>query len=216
MTPAWMRWAPMALLSFGAVTILGVDTQRSMSLEAPLQTAVGAELLGYRGRDITISDAERRVAGVTDYLLREYHDDEGGEAAWFSLYVGYYDRQMQGRTIHSPRNCLPGGGWEALANRPVTIVTASGDQAVVNRYLLQKGQEQVLVLYWYQGRGRVQSNEYWVKWDLLRDAALKKRTEEALVRIVVPIVGGDEEAAFQVAERAATEIISQVETALPG
>ena len=44
-----------------------------------------------------------------------------------------------------------------------------------------------LVYYWYQGRGREESSEYVVKWDLLKDAALYGRTEEALVRIVVPI-----------------------------
>jgi hypothetical protein len=44
-----------------------------------------------------------------------------------------------------------------------------------------------MVYYWYQGRGRIEANEYKVKWDLLRDAALHGRTEEALVRVVVPV-----------------------------
>ena len=29
-------------------------------------------------------------------------------------FVSYYERQTQGKTIHSPRNCLPGAGWEVL------------------------------------------------------------------------------------------------------
>ena len=65
----------------------------------------------------------------------------------------------------------------------------------VNQYLLQRGEDQALVLYWYQGRGRVEANEYRVKWDLLRDAALHRRSDEALVRIIVPIEAGVEELA---------------------
>src|SRR6185503_2176392 len=133
-------------------------------------------------------DEERRLAGVTNYLFRSYAN-EGAQAQGFSLYVGYYDSQTQGKTIHSPKNCLPGSGWEALQSSTTTISTVRGPVRV-NRYLIQKGKEQALVLYWYQGRGRVQANEYAVKWNLLRDAAFRRRSEEALVRIVVPITSG--------------------------
>ena len=85
----------------------------------------------------------------------------------------------------------------------------------VNRYVLQKGSQRALVLYWYQGRGRVQANEYVVKWDLLRDAATRQRTEEALVRLVVPF-DTDEDRAFQLAARAAGVVISKLTLALPG
>ena len=85
----------------------------------------------------------------------------------------------------------------------------------VNRYLLQREQQQVLVLYWYQGRGRVQANEYLVKWDLLRDSALRHRSDEALVRIVVPI-RSDEEAAFALAAQAAVQVVTALPEALPG
>jgi EpsI family protein len=129
------------------------------------------------------------------------------------VYVGYYDSQMQGKTIHSPKNCLPGAGWEALASTTVEIETATG-LVRVNRYLLQNQGAQALVLYWYQGRGRVESNEYVVKWNLLRDAALRQRSDEALVRVVVG-VETDVEAAFQVASEAAGAIIAPLNRALP-
>jgi EpsI family protein len=169
-------------------------------------------LLGAAGRDITISDAELAVAGVTDYLMRQYGSADSLTPA-FTVYVGYYDQQMQGRTIHSPRNCLPGAGWEALASETLRIPTAGGE-VVVNRYLLKKGDEQALVLYWYQGRGRVASNEYRVKWDLLRDAALRRRSDEALVRVVVPIAGS-EDRALAAAVGAAGALIPALEAALP-
>ncbi len=87
----------------------------------------------------------------------------------------------------------------------------------VNRYLLQNGDQRALVLYWYQGRGRVQASEYMVKWDLLRDAALRHRSDEALVRIVVPLVGtGVEEDSFALARSVAEELVPALNKALPG
>ena len=211
---ALTAWAPSLVMGLAAVFTIGIDTQRSMPLRAPLQTVIPLELDGFSGRDLIISDDELRVAGVTDYLMRSYESkDEPGKGGSFSLYVGYYDRQMRGKTIHSPKNCLPGAGWEALASREVAISTAQG-QVIVNRYLLQRGDQRALVLYWYQGRGRVQANEYLVKWDLLRDSALRQRSDEALVRIVVPITNG-EERALETAVATASRVVPSLATALP-
>ncbi len=210
-----VRWVPAAVLGVGALFTVGIDTQRSMSLVRPLEEVVPRSIAGFVARDVTISDAELQVAGVTNYLMRAFEPPTtvaGGGA--FSIYVGYYDRQIQGRTIHSPKNCLPGAGWEALASDAVTIHTAAG-AVTVNRYLLQSKQQQALVLYWYQGRGRVEANEYVVKWDLLRDAALRQRSEEALVRIVVPITGSQDQA-FDLAAGAAEVLVPALNRALPG
>jgi EpsI family protein len=90
---------------------------------------------------------------------------------------------------------------------------AGTDTVIVNRYLLQNRTQQALVLYWYQGRGRVASNEYRVKWDLLRDAALRRRSDEALVRVVVPVRSGEDAAALAV--RVAETLAPAVAEALP-
>ena len=207
-------WAPPVLMGIAALFTVGIDTQQSLPLRAPLAEVIPREALGHSAEEVTISDAELEVAGVTDYLMRNYRAEaDSGETSTFSVYVGYYDRQLRGKTIHSPKNCLPGSGWEALSSRAVDISTALGS-VTVNRYLLQKDDQQALVLYWYQGRGRVQANEYLVKWDLLRDSALKQRSDEALVRIVVPI-RSSEDAAYALASRMATEVIPGLATALP-
>ena len=210
------RWAPAAVLLLGAVATVGIDRQTTMSLRAELRDAVPVEIAGLASRDIVISDQEVRVAGVTSYLMREYVSpvaDVDSAGAAFSVYVGYYASQTQGKTIHSPKNCLPGAGWEALQSQRVMLDTPTG-AVPINRYLLQRDEQQALVVYWYQGRGRIESNEYLVKAQLLRDAALRGRTEEALVRIVVPIVT-TEDAAYEVAANAARGIIGSVEAALP-
>lgn len=213
MIKAHATWFPAVALALGALFTVGINTQRSLELRLPLQEAVPDSLAGFPGRDIALSDAEVRVAGVTDYLMRNYEDPASPDSNWFSVYVGFYSQQTHGRSIHSPKNCLPGGGWEALASRTAEINTLDG-AVTVNRYVLQKGGQQALVLYWYQGRGRVQANEYVVKWDLLRDAAVRQRSDEALVRIVVPISSGEEDA-YRLAERAARQLVPTLNHALP-
>ena len=204
------NWAPAAILGLGLMLLQGVGDQRRMPLRQPLDTAIPSTLSGIAGRDLEIPESEQAVAGMSSYVMRSH---EQGDAIAFTLYVGYYDSQMQGKTIHSPRNCLPGAGWEALGATTAVITTAAGS-VEVNRYMIQNGNQRALVLYWYQGRGRVGSDEYAVKWDLLRDAALRGRSEEALVRVLVP-VRDSEEASFALAERVASVVVPALYRALP-
>lgn len=204
------RWIPAILLGFGCLLLLSVKRQRAMALRAPLQSIELDAPDGYRAFDQVISEEERKVAGMSDYVLRVFHSDS---TTLFSVYVGYYEEQTQGRTIHSPRNCLPGAGWEPLDQETRTIQTAGGPIAV-NRYLLANQASRALVYYWYQGRGRTEANEYRVKWNLLRDAALRGRTEEALVRIVVPLSPTMKDA-DGIAERMAAQLAGEVWEKLP-
>jgi len=209
-----LAWAPAIVLALGALVTLGIDTQRTIPLRAELNGAVPAQFATYGSRDVVISEEEQRVAGMNDYLMRVYQaPGMTGGAYAFSLYVGYYESQTQGKTIHSPKNCLPGAGWEALTSSRVAVATPEGP-VTVNRYLLQNKDQRALVLYWYQGRGRVEANEYLVKWHLLVDSALRGRSDEALVRVIVPVTGSEEEA-FELAARVAGEVVPAVNRSLP-
>jgi EpsI family protein len=200
------------MLLLGAAGTLLLDGQRGRPLRAALDAVIALELVGFAGRDVPLSAAEREVAGMTAYVLRSYQVPASDTLA-FGLFVAYYDRQTGGRSIHSPKNCLPGGGWQALTNRMVTI-EGPGGPVQVNGSVVQNGARQALVLYWYQGRGRIEANEYAVKWQLLRDAMLRRRSDEALVRVVVP-VAGSEARALELASRVARAIAPAVGTALP-
>ena len=214
-------WVPAIILVGGALILFAIGQQARPQLRAPLATALPSEIRGIVGRDAAVSDEEAIVAGFTDYAFRIYGEPEVEspegvvDGRWASVYLGFYDTQTDGQTIHSPKNCLPGSGWEAISSTTADIAVGGTDEVVtVNRYILQSGDAQALVLYWYQGRGRVAHNEYVVKWDLLRDAALKRRTDEALVRIVVPIFAS-EQVAFDLAEEIAQGLVARVEQALP-
>ena len=213
-------FAPAALLVAGSVLLFGVHLQRPMPLAQPLRT-MPMQLVGYSGSDREVSAEEQRVAGMSDYVFRIFRRDS---MPAFSVYVGYYESQTTGQTIHSPKNCLPGAGFEPLESGVASIEGTTGP-VTVNRYLLANGPARVLVYYWYQGRGRVAYSEYGVKWDLLRDAMRYGRTEEALVRIVVPVVTGagstdtDWQRALSKAEdtgrAVARELMTRVDSVLP-
>ena len=69
----------------------------------------------------------------------------------------------------------------------------------VNRYLIAKGEEKSVVLYWYQGRGRAIASEYYARAYVIANPITQNRTDTSLVRIMVPVVGGDAEAATDTA-----------------
>ncbi|HEX9563058.1 MAG TPA: EpsI family protein [Gemmatimonadaceae bacterium] len=215
------RWfGPAVVMGVGCLLQIGIRPQHVAPLDAPLRT-MPVSLAGLGGEDRGMSNADVRLTGVTDYAFRVF---PGGTTTAFSLYVGYYQRQATGRSIHSPRNCLPGVGWQTVESGKA-VVQVAGRAVTVNRYLLAYGEDQAMVYYWYQGRGRVAHNEYTVKWDLLRDAIAHGRSEEALVRIVVPIrraPGYTTDAwrrqvddAESVARAAAVEMIPRLDAALP-
>ena len=119
------------------------------------------------------------------------------------------------RASHSPRNCLPGAGWDPVGRSVVHTESAIHGTIGLNRYELVNEDRRAIVYYWYQGRGRVAQNEYKVKYELLRDAALHGRTEEALVRIVVPVQNDDVAAADRLVLEIAGGLADDVERVLP-
>lgn len=214
------RFAPAALLGVGCLLISGVRSQQRLEPRAPLST-IQVNVPGYIARDTTVDPEEQKVAGMSHYLSRLYQ--RGPNDPGFGVYVGYYDMQVQGKSIHSPKNCLPGAGWEPIDVGVRTIALPGGGSAPINRFLLANKGAQALVYYWYEGRGRVEPSEYVVKWNLIRDAARYGRTEESLVRIVVPIdtrglqpgQRPDYRAADQLATTVAAQLVPGVRKVLP-
>lgn len=208
----WQRWAPGGLLAVGCILNATLLARRASStpMVAPI-ASVAVSSLGATGTDISISAEEQRVAGMTAFILRGYAP--AGKPP-YSIFVSYYDEQRQGKSIHSPKNCLPGAGWEPVDSKPVVLETSAG-AVTVNRWRLVREGKSAIVYYWYQGRGRVAHDEFRVKFDLLRDAAVHGRTEEALVRIFVEVDGQNVDAADAVARAAAIPLVADVDRILP-
>lgn len=142
----------------------------------------------WQGRgDIVIGTDVLALLKPKDYLIRRFQDSKGRDL-W--LFIAYWDTQRKGAQPHSPKNCLPGAGWEPLeASRLNVPLPAPLAPIIVNRYLLQKDDAQQLVLYWYQAQGKPVAGEVAAKVEMIRNSILHRRTDGALVRISGPIYG---------------------------
>src|ERR1043166_9251611 len=212
LSPKTRQGGPAAVLAVGCGLLLLSARQQAMPLVAPLSTLPMA-IEGFIGKDLEVPPEQRAIAGMSSYMMRVFEEPKQAGGRAFSVYVGYYESQIQGKSIHSPKNCLPGAGWEPISAGTAAIPVGSSSVSV-NRYLLGRGEQTALVYYWYQGRGRIAANEYEVKWNLLQDKALRGRSEETLVRIVVPYTGSGA-AADSLATSIAAELMPQIEAHLP-
>jgi EpsI family protein len=139
-----------------------------------------------------VVDADTQAVLKADDLLNRFYSTGSAGA---NLFVAAFRSQRNGKAPHSPKNCLPGSGWTPLNSSEVAIDVGRGLPINVNRYVVAHGDERSLVLYWYQSRDRAIASEYTAKFWVVVDAMRLNRTDTALVRVVVPIVNRDEEAA---------------------
>jgi len=108
------------------------------------------------------------------------------------LFVAAFRTQRTGKAPHSPKNCLPGSGWERVSSGEIAIDVGRAAPITVNRYVVAYGSQQDLVLYWYQSRDRAVANEYKAKFWVMADAIRLNRTDTALVRVIVRLVNRDD------------------------
>ena len=171
------------------------------------------EIGNYRTVQETSFDQETlKILGVTDYLNRVYFSPTQGDVG---LYVGYFRTQRTGAAIHSPKNCLPGAGWQPAASEIYQLSLDDGRKVPVNLYVIRKDLDQQIVLYWYQSHGRVVASEYWGKFYMVYDALRLNRTDAALVRITAPVRNGDTDAAREQAIAFAKQVAVDVEQIIP-
>jgi EpsI family protein len=136
------------------------------------------------------------VLKADDTLNREYVDAAGTRGAF--LLFEFFKTQRYGVSPHSPKNCLPGAGWEPIETGKLAIPVAGRDTPIVtNKYVVAHGEEKSLVLYWYQSHNRVIASEYSAKFWLVVDAIRYRRSDTSMVRVVVPIRNDNVAAATQ-------------------
>lgn len=148
-------------------------------------------LESWEGQRNKLEDFYLEALNLDDYLLADYRRPSGVPV---NLWIAYYDSQRKGRSTHSPKSCLPGGGWEFRSLEPHRVEVPGGTSITVNRGVIESNGQRQLMYYWFQQRGRVVTNEYLVKWFIFEDAMTRNRTDGALIRLIVPIPSGASEA----------------------
>jgi len=165
-------------------------------------------------RDTPMDEDVKATLRADDYLARDYARADGRPV---NLFVAFFKSQRTGQTPHSPKNCLPGAGWVWSVSDVIPIsITGRAAPVEVNRYIVSKGEEKAVVLYWYQSRDRVVASELqaaaFTAWDALRH----NHTDTSLVRVVVPVSGNREDAATQAGVKFVQTIFGTLRGFLPG
>jgi EpsI family protein len=150
----------------------------------------------WRSRDVPYEADVVRAIGADDYINRVY----SGAAPSIELYIGYYKDERSGERIHSPKNCLPGSGWEPVRSAQIQIGSIYGNPVLVNEYLVEQGSNRDMVLYWYQTRERIIASEYWAKYWLVADGLRHRTTDGTMVRIWTTAADGEERARGRAAD----------------
>jgi EpsI family protein len=185
--------------------------ERKAFLNFPLQ------LGKWQGRNDYLGQAYLDGLKLTDYVIINYIQPEFGSS--INFYSAYYQSQRKGVSVHSPKGCIPGDGWQItqFGQRDIPDITLDGNALQVNRAVIAKGDSRQLVYYWFQQRGRTITNEYLVKWYLFFDAITMNRTDGSLIRLVTPVEKTEDmDVADQRLQSFLKDLIPVVPAYLPG
>jgi EpsI family protein len=192
-------------VSLGVPRPAEVIPARAVFAEFPLQFA------GWSGRRESLEAVYSDALQLDDYLLVDFVSDTGEPA---NLYISWYNSQRKGEAVHSPRSCLPGGGWQMreFGQRELPGVVMNGKPLSVNRSVVELGNSRELVYYWFDQRGRDVTNEVAVKWYIFWDALTRHRTDGAMIRLITAIPTDGDTAA---ADRRLNALAAQIAPQLP-
>ena len=194
----WLKAACMSALLISAGMFLGARGEHEIVVPHAPEDDFPMKLGEWSGRRVPIDSQILQILGAGDFVERSYQ--AGFSRSPVDLFIGYFPTQRTGVSIHSPKNCLPGSGWAPIDSKYVPLPIGGTKHYEVNEYVIEKGEQKELVLYWYQAHGRVVANEYIAKFYLVEDSIRMNRSDAALVRVVTPILGG--ETASQAEKRA--------------
>lgn len=195
----------LVLLLVGAVGATFFDTRQEQAPGRKAFVSFPDKLGEWQGRKIGMAQQYLKVLQLDDYIISNYR--RPGDRRSVNFYVAYYNSQRKGQSAHSPSSCIPGDGWKIDQFGTHAVKGSQGGQNfVVNRGVISKGNATQLVYYWFPQRGRQLTNEYLVKWYLFWDALTRNRTDGALVRLVTSVEGKD----FASADARLAEFLNKV------
>jgi EpsI family protein len=192
-----------AVLIIQAGLFYSASRGENVPLSLPLSSIPDVIGSWHLAQESPVEQDVQDVLKADDLMNRTYVSDAGAA----NLFIAFFKSQRYGQAPHSPKNCLPGSGWQPSESGAVDIAVPGGS-INVNHYLVAKGESESLVLYWYQSQGRVVADEFAAKFWLVADSIQKHRSDAALVRIVVPVYPGDKTEQRAKAEKTAAAFVA--------
>ncbi len=185
-----LRFLVVVLLLAGTMTYLFARPGHDLIPSREPLALLPNSIAGWNASQLSIDQETRDVLGDGDFLSRNY--TRPGSPLPINLFVAYFPSQRTGSTIHSPKHCLPGAGWVFDSSRYVNLIDDNGKVHHVGEYIISNGAMRDFVIYWYEAHGRSVASDYWAKFYLIEDAMRTNRTDGALVRIMTPIMPGED------------------------
>lgn len=209
-----LRFAMVAAVLAGTVLILHARNSAEIIPPRTPLSSFPHEFDGWRSADLEMTQDTLDVLGPGDFLLRDYGNPSRNLG--LNLFIAYFASQRTGDAIHSPKNCIPGSGWAPIKSDRILITVPGRQPFPVNRYVIAKGDEQQLVLYWYWAHERAVASEYAAKLYLVTDSIRMRRSDGALIRLVAPIAANqDMESAQKLLTGFAGEVMSRIDDYVP-
>jgi EpsI family protein len=178
-----------ALLATTAIFLHGRSSNEIIAPRKPL-ASFPDQVGDWTGSNVAIPQDALKVLGRGDFLLRIY-ENPTLKQPYVDLFLAYFPSQRVGDTPHSPKHCLPGSGWLPVESSRITLTLAGRSPFVANRYVIAKGEDRQLVMYWFLAHDRVVASELWAKYYLVADAIRMNRSDGSLVRLTTPIPDGE-------------------------
>jgi EpsI family protein len=178
-----------ALIALTAILLQARTRTEIIPQRLPL-SSFPAQLANWDSTEFVQDQKTLEVLGPGDFMERVYQDP-AKKLPYVDLFLAYFPSQRAGETPHSPQHCLPGSGWNPDENVRVTLALPGHGPFPANRYVISKGDQRRLVLYWFWAHDRGVASEYWAKFYLVRDAIRLNRSDGSLVRFVTPMFPGE-------------------------
>ena len=160
----------------------------------------------WSGEEYRLEEKIYKVLGVDDSFLGNYRTSDGRQV---QLNIEFYQSQRKGDLIHSPKNCMPGNGWNIVHTslEEITIPRGNPGKYKVIKLILEKAAQKQVVIYWYQSRGRIINSEYMQKIYLVVDSIARHRTDGSLVKLITPVTHGEEDVGLNVLKDFGVQLI---------
>ena len=167
------------VLAIAGVYARVLASSRAVATGLPRLEAVPAAFPGWTSQEVPLSE---NAAGVlaADVTLQRYYQREDGASVW--LFLAYFSDQQVNSQIHSPRQCIPGSGWNVLGVDDDTVDLAQGRSPATCMRLQRSGAPEQRMLYWFRTRSGTVTGEYALKWDLMRNALARRPTDAVFIR----------------------------------
>ena len=205
-------WPALLIILLGGALGLTLRFHQVSPSNTPDFARIPLQLGEYHGVEQRFSDETYEILQANQTTLRQYQDSRG-VSYW--LFIAYFKDQKYGSQIHSPRHCLPGGGWRIESLEEFPLRTDNDFAVDANKLTIEREGQRQLMLYWYETRSGEIRNEFGLKFDLVKNALMFRPTDAAFVRLTVRAPDGNLAEAEQAGIRFLGALAGSLKAALP-